>query len=264
MVATWWLLAGAAGGATVPVMSITRRLGALISAAAVSATALVGAPPASAAPGDDAAVVNSWYTDFLDRPAYGDPGAQVWVDRLGVQAPGDVVWAITHSREYNAARLDETYLYTLGRTASSDPGAAYWVRGVGEQRFPLEWVVQNVYASGEYTRGVPREQLVGNWYAGVFTYDITSFGEDNDRYPSDGEVAYWSARIAAVGTLGAYRELYYAPEAVAHRVTDHYLDLLGRVPSAGEIAYWSPKEVESDINVQVLIAATGEYRSLAR
>ena len=241
-----------------------RRIGALLTTCALGALALIGAPAASAAPGDDAAVVNSWYTDFLGRPAYGDPGAQYWADRLEVQAPGDVAWAITHSREYNAQRLDDLYYYTLGRDIASDPGAQYWVRGVDEQRFPLEWVQQNVYASPEYARGKTREQLVRSWYAGVFTSDITTFGEDSLRPPSRGEIGYWSGRIAAVGALAAYRELYYAPEVVAHRVAVHYGTLLGRAPSAGEVAYWAPKEVESDINVQVLIAATPEYRALSR
>ncbi len=87
---------------------------------------------------------------------------------------------------------------------------------MSDRRFPLEWVPQDVYDSPEHTRGNPRAQIVGSWYAGVFTDDTTSFGEDDDRSPSDGEVASWS-----------------------------------------------PKEVESDITVQVLIASTPGSADLA-
>ena len=233
-----------------------------VMAAVAATTMLAGAAlacaPAATAAVNPATLVDSWYDNFLGRDA--DAGSQYWTDQLNAGArPSDLVWAITHTPEYNVQRLDELYLVTLGRTASSDPGAAYWIRGVNEQRFPLEWVQQNVFASPEYTQRTDREQLVRSWYAGVFAYDITSYGEDNDRQPSNGEISYWSARIAAVGALAAYRELYYAPEVVVHRITDHYRDLLIRDPSPGEIAYWYPKEVESDINVAVLIASTPEY-----
>ena len=257
MVATWWLLAGAAGGATVPVMPITRRLGALISAAAVAATALVVAPPASAAPGDDAAVVNAWYTDFLDRPAYGDVGAQGWLDRLGVQAPGDVLWSLAHTREYNAARLRADYLFYLGR--EPDAGSRYWLEGATAQAFPLEWAEQNILASPEYARSYGADIVYG-WYYNVLGIEALP-GEDR---PTSGEVAYWNGRIRAVGRLGALRELWYSPEAVTGRIYGAYYFELDRDPSPGEIAYWAPREVESEINVRVLIGASPEYRSLAR
>lgn len=66
--------------------------------------------------------------------------------------------------------------------------------------------------------------------------------------------------MRAVGRLAALREMHYTPEAVTRRVPLTYDELLGRAPSRGEVAYWSPKEVESTINVEVLIGATDEYR----
>ena len=220
---------------------------------------LLPAPAVLAAPvEEDRAVVGAWYEDFLGRSAADDPGSQYWVDRLGVQAPADVLWSLTHTREHTVRQVQDYYLYLLGR--GLDPGAGYWVDGATAQRFPLEWVLQNVAASPEYVAGRPAAQVVRNWYAVVFTRDLSTFGEDTERTPGDGEIAYWSGRIVAVGHLAAFRELYYAPEVVAARVGSTYADLLGRSPSAGEVAYWSPKEVESDVNVTVLVGATPEYR----
>ena len=239
-------------------MSVSKRLRALLSAAVV-ATTLLAAPPTSAAAGDDAAVVNSWYTDFLGRPAYGDPGAQYWVDRLGVQAPGDVLWSITHSREYNTEVIRSYYQRYLGRDL--DRGANYWTEGTTAGRFPLEWVEQNILASPEFVRGYDSTNLIYAWYYYVLGNESIP-GEDAEITP--GAISYWKARVRAIGALGALREMYYTPEGVSIRIQGNYFRTLDRFPSDGEIAYWYPKEVESDINVAVLIASTPEYRSLAR
>ena len=236
-------------------MPVPKRLGALLAAATLAATATI-TPTASAATGDDAAVVNAWYTDFLGRSAELDPSSQYWEDRLAVQTPSDVVWALTHTAEFNNLGVENLYRRMLNRFP--DPGARYWSDGVNSGRFPLEWVRQNIAASPEYVNkpadaGVT---LVQRWYDEVF-------GIDSDRQARPGEIAYWNGRIAAVGYLDAFRELYYAYELVTLRVAENYRNLLGRFPDGRELNYWRPKEVESDINVAVLIAATPEYRSLA-
>ena len=122
-------------------------------------------------------------------------------------------------------------------------------------RFPLEWVEQNVLACDELARlraggAGGSEFLVDAWYARVL-------GRSRVGGP---EGAYWRARIAVAGRLGALRELYYSPEAVTHRVQDHHGVLLGRPASAAEVAYWSPREVGSDAEVAVLLASSPEYR----
>lgn len=229
-------------------MTTSRRLAAVTLAAALSACALVAAPPASAGQGDDRAVVGGWYTSFLNRDSLADPSSQYWVDRLGVQAPGDVLWALAHTPERNEGQINSAYGYYLGRAVDAD--VTYWYDGVDSGRFPVEWVDQNVLASVQYARRHPTA-LVAAWYDVVL-----------GRVPSPVEVDYWDARVAVVGRMGALRELWYTPEAVTHRIIFRYTSLLGRSPEPGEIAYWSPREVESEINVAVLIGATPEYRSL--
>jgi len=228
-------------------MKMRRRTSALLAALAVSAGVLVGAPAASAAPGDRE-LVDRWYANFLGRLA--DPGSQYWIDRLTIQAPADVLWAITHSEEYNASSIGLYYRALLNR--EPDRGARYWVDGTNAQRFPLEWALQNILASAEYRAGKNSTTVINGYYD-------TLLG----RAPSPGEVSYWSTRLSAAGSLATVREIYYSSEAVSKRVVDTYDQLLDRAPSAGEVSYWYPKQVENSINVDVLIASTPEYRSLS-
>lgn len=236
-------------------MTPLRRIAAAaVTAALLAVPAVASAPAASAFTGDNAAVVNGWYEDFLGRTARTDLGANYWVQRLEVQAPGDVLWSITHSPEFNATQIDAYYQGYLGR--EPDPGADYWLDGVNSGAFPLEWVEQNILASEEFDRRVtrPRDRLSGSnlitaWYAAVL-----------GRPAQAGEGAYWGYRVEIVGRLGALRELWFTPEGVAARISANYA-LLEREPSLSEIDYWYFKEIESDINVAVLIASTPEYRS---
>lgn len=233
--------------------SLSRLVAAAATAAVLSISALLAAPAATAAVGDDRAVVNGWYQDFLGRDAKTDPGSQYWVDRLAAQAPADVLWTITHSREFNGNEVAASYNDYLGR--APDRGASYWVDGTTAQSFPLEWVDQNLLASNEYF------QRWGVRYAGnagpVSIWYIDVLG----RTASDGEKAYWARRVDQIGRLGALRELWYSDEAVRGRINDHYSALLSRDADFAGLSYWSPKEVESDINVAVLLASTPEYRS---
>lgn len=236
-----------------PAMTCSRRiLATAATVAAIAASALVAAPAASAAPGDNRAVVNAWYEDFLRRDAEVDPGSQYWVNSLDSgDNPGDVLWRITHSEEFNAYRVDLNYRMLLQR--SPDPGARYWVDGVNAQRFPLEWARQNILASQEYLSGKNSSSVVNSWYGWLL-----------GRSASAGEVSYWSGRINAVGPLGAVREIYYTNEAVTRSIAISHSYLLDRSPKAEEVSYWYPKEVENSVNVEVLIAAGSEYRSQTR
>lgn len=225
-----------------------------LAACAALSSALVATAPAAMAAGTPRTTVDAWYGDFLGRDA--DQGSQYWVDQLSNGArPGDPLWSITHSNEFNANYIEILYGSSFER--APDAGARYWQQGADAQRFPLEWVLQNVVSSPEYVRvsGGSRAAVVSKWYDEIFGYD-------SGRTPSRGETSYWSGRIGAAGYLAAFRELYYAPEAVQSRVTDAYGYLLGRDPSAGEVSYWYPKEVESSINVEVLIASSPEYIDL--
>ena len=231
---------------------LRRTAAAIITAVLLTLPAVAGAPAAGAATfdqGSDRAVVQGWYRNFLGRDA--DAGAQGWVDRLGYQAPGDVVWALAHTNEFNSNEVASYYNDYLGR--APDAGANYWVSGVNAGRFPVEWVQQNLLASPEYFRRYAysgSSSAVDYWYLDVL-----------GRLTQPGENAYWAQRIDRVGRLGALRELWYSDEAVRGRINDHYSNLLSRDADFSGLDYWYSKEVESDINVAVLIAATTEYRS---
>lgn len=225
------------------------KLGRTLTAVAIVAGSLLGftAPAAQAAP-TNRTVVNAWYDDFLGRDADADPGSTYWVSQLDRQAPGDVLWTITHSREYVEREVAAYYNDLLGR--APDRGASYWVEGVLAGRFPLEWVRQNILASQEY---------YDDWYIKAFVVDDW-YGDILGRFgASDGEAAYWLDRASRVGRLQAVREIYYSDEAVRYRINQHYR-LMYRDADIAGINYWYGKEVESDINVQVLIAASPEYR----
>jgi hypothetical protein len=227
--------------------------GTLLGLMAVAVAALVGAPAAHAAP-SDRTVVNAWYRDFLGRDATADPGSQHWVDQMDRRNPADLVWAIAHSREHHDKQVAAYYNDHLLR--APDPGARYWVDGATAGRFPLEWAEQNILASQEYvdrrTFGLGNDYVPRFWYLHVL-----------GRAAGDGEERYWADRIRRVGRLAALRELWYSDEAVRHRIDGHYLTLLRRTdPTLGEVDSWRTEEVESDINVQVLMAASPEYREV--
>ncbi|MGQ7297618.1 DUF4214 domain-containing protein [Quadrisphaera sp. KR29] len=220
-------------------------------AAAALVAGTTAAAPAVAAP-TDRTQVNAWYRDFLERDATADPGSQYWVDTIGRSNPADALWAITHSREYTEKQITSYYNDYLNR--APDPGASYWIDGAIAGRFPVEWAQQNILASQEFANtwssSYGREFVARAWYLYVLS-----------RTPNDGEVAYWAGRIDRVGRLAALRELWYSGEAVRYRVNQHYKDLLRRDADIPGLNYWYGKEVESDINVQVLLAATPEYRT---
>ena len=235
---------------------MTTRLGALLCTLALAATAaLTGAPAAQAAPTTDT-TVRAWYIEFLGRSAEqanNDPGRQYWVRRIDAgMRPSDALWAITHSREYVEREVAARYNEYLLR--APDAGARSWVDGAASGRFPLEWVEQNLLASQEY---VDRRTFgLGDGYVPRFWY-LHVLG----RSAPEGEEAYWAGRIRQVGRLNALRELWYSDEAVRYRINEHYKSLLYRFEGAdfAGLAYWYPKEVESDINVQVLLASTPEF-----
>ena len=222
-------------------------------------TSLTSANPAAAATSpSERTVVNAWYSDFLGRDAATDPGSQYWVDQITRAKPADALWSITHSREYTASEVQGLYRGYLPSRPVPQAEAAQWSEGVLAGRYPLEWVLQNLLAGKAYAEQAKTRNpsasggraLPQQWYTDVLGRDA-----------SGGEADYWAGRITRVGALGALRELYYSPEAVGHRIDQHYHELLGRGADPAGLGYWYAKEVESDINVQVLLASTPEYRT---
>lgn len=239
---------------------MTTRLGAFLCTLALAATAaFAAAPAAQAAPTTDT-TVQAWYREFLGRSAEqarNDPGRQHWVRQIDAgMRPSDALWAITHSREYVEREVAAYYNEHLGR--APDPGAAYWVDSAVNRGMALEWVELNILGSSEYRQRSTFDTGFGTEFAVEWFYLYETLG----RYEgSPGEISYWSNRIRQVGSFQAVRELWYTDEAVRYRINEHYKDLLYRFEGAdfGGLAYWYPKEVESDINVQVLLASTPEF-----
>lgn len=235
------------------------------------ASCVVATPVATAASNQPSnqTVVNAWYDDFLGRDAQVDPGSKVWVAALDRgEAPDAVVTAVLGSREHVTRAITGYYVDLLGR--SPDPGATYWIDGVVRGDFPLEWVEQNVYASEEYAArhadgrapgeasrpprpDGPTASLVRWWYDALL----------NRSDQSDGEIDYWSRRIAAVGRLGALREMWCSSQAVRCRVVENYYELLPRGPDGPGADYWAPREAVSKIAVVIAFAASQEYRTLS-
>lgn len=214
--------------------------------------ALVTAPVASAATGlNSPKLVDEWYNEFLGRDA--DAGARYWSDQIDAGTkPSDVLWAITHSREYVVR--DVTALYRQYLRRAPDAGASYWIEGATRQTFPVEWVEQNLLASQEYAN---KNQVQDRGEAFVA---YSWYGDVLGRYNStSGDQAYWAGRTAKIGRLGALREMWYSPEAVNIRVQGHYTDIFVRDADGNGLAYWYPKEIESDINVPVLLACSPEF-----
>lgn len=251
-------------------MTTVGRLAATLSAAILAGSAFMAAPAANALPhaasntdqrqassvtptdanSTNADLVAAWYGDFLGRVP--DDGARHWVGQLDAGAQrGDVLWAITHSREFHESEITNDYYAILRR--APDSGAAYWINGASANQFPDEWVRQNLLASSEYfrTSGSTNAAVLG-WYSELLNREPMRV--------SNGELSYWRGRIDKIGRLGALREMYYSSDAVNTRINLYYEYLLGREADGGGLAYWYPKEVESDINVAVLIASTEEYR----
>lgn len=233
-----------------------RLLTAALAVASVGLVPVLHASPAQAAttPTNDQ-LVQSWYQDFLDRddPA-SDPGRAYWVDMLdrGVSRQF-VLGSILRSYEYANLEVSSYYNYFLGR--APDPGAWYWIDQTANHDMAWEWVAQNVLASQEYVRRY--DYGSGQGFVRMLYADVLG------RSPSDGEIGYWANRWRQVGSLTMVRELWYTDEGVRYRLYDHYWRLLLRGADAGGTSYWAPRERQSDITVQVELACTPEYGTIA-
>lgn len=234
-------------------MSTLRRLAATLSAGILIASSVALAPAAAAedepsAPATNAQIIDDWYFQFLQRPS--DAGASYWVALLDRgDKPSDVLWSLTHTREYTTVVIDDWYGAYLSRF--HDNSVDYWIDGVQSGRFSLEDVHQNILASDEFSKkgNLGQDYTVRRWYAALLRRD----------YPTTGELNYWLGRIDAVGRLAAVREMYYAPDSVNTRINKWYDDLIWRKPDAGGASYWYPKGVENHVNVGVLVASTPEH-----
>lgn len=236
-------------------------------AATASTTAAGSATPIVGSAATSRQVVAAWYARFLDAkfPIDRYPGSGYWIERLDRgDAPASVVADLRTTREYASDAVTSIYAAYLNRTP--DTGADYWIDGVASGAFPIEWVEQNVAASGEYllrtstdgarpggSRGDASDVSIEGWYSVVLK-----------RSPSTGERAYWLGRFGSDSALGVFRQLWYTPEAVTARIQSHYGQLLGRSAQPGEVAYWYGRETASDAAVIAAIASSPEYADRTR
>jgi hypothetical protein len=244
---------------------IRRRLIALaLAGASACLAATVGAGAASAqagtAPDANDQIVQDWYVQFLGRSwenAAADTGRSYWVGLLAQGRSREyVLGGILRSTEYATREVSSYYTRLLGR--QPDPGAAYWIDQTAHHGMAWEWVAQNVLASSEYYNR--SAMLTPGNPATPGTYMDALFQEVlGRRSTSISELNWWYAHYIQVGALTTVRDLWYTDEAVRHRVDHNYQQLLWHGADAAGLSYWSPLERQSDISVQVAIAATPEY-----
>ncbi len=232
--------------------------------ALASAAVLVPAP-AQATEANDR-LVKGWYRDFLQRgsiDAAGDYGREHWVQRLDAAdgrpdveaARREVLTDIVRSPEYVQRHVTDSYRAILGRRP--DAGASYWIEGATKHGMALEWVDQNLLASRElHERWASRSNRDDLYVQQLYVHVLGRYAWET----TPGERAYWVGRVRAVGRLAAVRELWYADEAVRHRLASHYRSLLGResVDRYG-LHHWYPQVVQSDLRARVALASTNEY-----
>ncbi len=253
---------------TMRLLASTAAVGSLLLGAAFTAGPALAAPPVTAsvvttsvtvpvlgavapAATDRQAVVESWYQQFLGRSAADDGGSRYWVALLGTTPADQVLARLLATPEHVSREVAGYYTSYLGRPV--DRGASYWTGGVLRGSFPLEWVEQNVLASGEFVQrassgGSGATGAVQGWYATIL-----------GRLPAPGEAAYWTGRLRSASSLQVVRAIWYSPEAVNLRVADHYELYLGRPAGPSGLAYWFPRELASDDAVVRAIASSAEY-----
>jgi hypothetical protein len=244
---------------------VMRKLQRSIAVVALAGVAVLVPAPAHAS-GTNDRIVNGWYRDFLQRGsvnAEGDYGREYWVNQLNGATDQEsvenvrsaVLGEIVRSPEYVRRQVDDSYRAFLGR--KPDPGASFWVDGVSHRGMALEWVDQNLLASQElHSRWAARPNGDDLYVQQLYVHVLGRYAWET----TPGERAYWVGRIRAVGRLAAVRELWYADEAVRHRLAGHYLSLLclDEVDRYG-LHYWYPREVASDLGTAVAIASTDKY-----
>ncbi len=245
------LVGGALAGGSAVAAPLTT--GAAVTASGVPAVTTAVAAPAAIDAAVAQAVVASWYQQFLGRSAADDGGSRYWVALLQADPADRVLARLLATPEHVQRQVAGYYTSYLGRTV--DGGASYWTGGVTRGAFPLEWVAQNVLASGEFAAttssgGGGAADTVSAWYATIL-----------GRLAGPGEAAYWAGRLRTGSSLQVVREIWYSAEAVNLRVADHYETYLGRSGGASELAYWFPREVSSDDAVIVAFASSAEYLS---
>jgi hypothetical protein len=236
-----------------------RRLVAVaLASAAVGLVPVLHAPEAQAASASNDQIVQSWYGDFLGRQDPGsDPGRSYWVGLLDRGASRQfVLGSILRNEEYANIEVSSYYNDLLGR--APDPGAGYWIDQTAHHDMAWEWVEQNILASQEFYNRYN--------YSGGAGYIRNLYYPILGRFPGDadaGGVSYWTNRLNQVGALNVVRELWYTDEAVRHRLSESYTNLLLHDVDYNGANYWGPRERQSDITVQVELASTAEYADLA-
>ncbi len=249
------LVGGAlAGGSAVAAPVTTTTTTAVTTTTTTAATVAVttgAAGPAALDAADARAVVAAWYEQFLGRSAADDGGSRYWVALLQANPADRVLARLLSTPEHASRQVAGYYTSYLGRPV--DGGASYWTGGVTRGAFPLEWVQQNVLASGEFAAitssgGGSAADTVSAWYATIL-----------GRLAGPGAAAYWAGRLRTGSSLQVVREIWYSSEAVNLRVADHYETYLGRSGGPSELAYWFPREVASDDAVVLAFASSAEY-----
>ena len=199
-------------------------------------------------------VVKALYADLLGRAA--DPeGLQAWSAMLasGASQPA-LVAALTGSDEYIQLRVRQAYIDVLGR--EPEPGAVSpWITEIRAGRATVDDVKRRFCDSQEYylrSGGTP-----GGYIALLYRTAL-------QREAGPSEIAYWSARMAAIGRGAVVDGIWYSMEAAMYRTGLYYQVFLGRAPDpAGQQDWAEILLVGGEGAVRIGIAGSEEYRQRA-
>ena len=167
------------------------------------------------------------YRDLFHRAV--DPsGLATWTAALESGTPRVAVAnSITSSTEYRSALIQGTYQKYLGRSA--DPtGLAYWLRQMSVGR-TISDIEVGFLASPEYYAQAGSTDA--GWVRRLYQHVL-------GRSAADAEVAYWVARVPAIGRGGVARGFVVSSEYLASVVDGYYVSILGRHIDPSGRATW--------------------------
>jgi hypothetical protein len=200
--------------------------------------------------------VRAAYQDFLGRqPEPDELSNHAGIIDGGTGTRAGLVRSLSRSEQYVTTLVQRFYADTLGRPG--DPaGVAFWADQLISGRRTVAEVAGSFYASDEYHGRAGGTDPA--WITAL--YDVFF-----ERPPSDGDLAYWTNRIAERGRTRVAIELFQSLESRRQRVQRLYQDLLGRDGEPSGVDFWADRiATTGDLALAVNLAASAEYLDRAQ